>query len=181
MNSKDRVKALIREHLERRPLMRATDVYKLLYQGVFGVGHIMGDDAWNWLEAEVEKVDLDDHPEEPLLEDVSADGSMVRVNLRPYLRRGLPLDKLFSAMRETAQVKGSPEEFLEAWDVFKGLVSSGKVHFDLEELEALDGELQVEGCRPQHHSETYREAYHPKYRVVRREVLDVLLRPTFNK
>ena len=81
--------------------MRATDFYKLLFQGVFGVGHIMGSAAWNWLRKETESVDLEGHPEEPLLEGVSADGSMVRVNLRPYLKRGLPLEDLFEAMEKS--------------------------------------------------------------------------------
>jgi hypothetical protein len=181
MSSWDRVEALIREHFARRPLMRATDVYKLLYQGVFGVAHIMGDDAWNWLEAEAEKLDLDNHLEEPLLEDVSADSSIVRVNLRPYLRRSLPLNKLFSAMKETVHMEVSPEELFEAWAVFKGLVISREVHIDLEEFEALDWELQKEGCRLHHHSEVYREAYHPAYRVVRRNVLDKMLSSILNK
>ena len=46
MADREKVRALLLEHHERRPLMRGTDYYKLLYQGVFGVGHIMGDGAW---------------------------------------------------------------------------------------------------------------------------------------
>ncbi len=87
----DAVEALLREHFERRPQMRATDFYKLLFQGVFGVGHIPGGGARKRLEEEAESLDIDDHPDEPLIERVSVDGSLVRVNLRPYLRRGFPL------------------------------------------------------------------------------------------
>lgn len=181
MTELDSIENLIREHFERRPLMRVTDVYKLLYQCVFGIGHIMGNDAWSWLEAEAENVDLNTHPEEPFLEDISADGSMVRVNLRPYLRRGLPLEKLFSAMKKSALIEGKAEEFLNAWAIFKELVRTGKVSVDLEELDELDSELRREGCRPHHHSETYREAYHPAYRVVRRDVLNKKIHSTSNK
>ena len=90
MIDKEGVESLIVEHYDRRPLMRATDLYKLLYQGVFGVGHIMDEGALDWLRAEAEKLDIEENPDEPLLEDVSADGKIVRVNLRPYLRRGSP-------------------------------------------------------------------------------------------
>lgn len=172
---KEAVERLLTVHFELRPLMRATDFYKLLYQGVFGVGHIMARGARGWLEKEAEGLNLQEHPEEPLLEEVSADGTMVRVNLRPYLRRGLPLDGLFSAM-EASRVEGSSEEFMDAWVVFKALVASGRMKVDVSELEALDDELRREGCRPHHHSEAYQAAYHPAYRVVTRESLAGILR-----
>ncbi|MCW3979188.1 MAG: hypothetical protein NWF12_05520 [Candidatus Bathyarchaeota archaeon] len=175
MVDRGRIEALLREHYERWPLMRATDFYKLLYQGAFGVGHIMGDAAWFRLEKEAGSVDLDEHPGEPLVEDVSADGSMVRVNLRPYLRRGLPLEDLFEAMKKTAPQEGPNESFLEAWGVYKGLAASCEVQVNTGELEALDEELQREGPSPHHHSDAYREEYHPAYRIVRREFLEGLI------
>lgn len=101
MNKGHDVEGLIRRHLDRRPHMRATDIYKLLYQGVFGVGHLLGESARQRLEAEARTLNLDDHFEEPLIEEVSADGAMLRVNLRPFLRRRLQLDGLFSAMLES--------------------------------------------------------------------------------
>ena len=169
------IEALLRESYERKPLMRATDFYKLLFQGVFGVGHIMGGAAWDWLRKETESVNLEIHLEEPLLECVSADGSMVRVNLRPYLRQNLPLEGLFDAMKKTALREGSKEEFVEAWEVFKGLAVSGEVRVDPGELEALDEELQREGPIPHHHSDAYREEYRPAYRIVGREFLQGLI------
>lgn len=150
--------------------MRASDAYKLLYQGVFGVGHIMGDGASERLEEEARRVDLEDQPGEPLIEAVSADGSLVRVNLRPYLRRGLPLDRLFKAMKKTTK-DGECEEFLEAWNVLKKLEETGVIHLDRREIEDLERELREEGCRPHHHSEVYRAAYYPGYRVVSIEKL----------
>jgi len=176
MCDKDRIEALIMEHSEQRPLMEATDFYKLLHQGVFGVGHIMVEGAWDWLKKEVEGLNLQEQPEEPLLEKVSAYGTMVRVNLRPYLRWDLPLDGLFTAM-EASRVMGFSEEFMEAWAVLKALVASGRLKVDLGEFEALDDELRREGCRPHHHSEAYSDAYHPAYRVVTRESLAVVLGP----
>ena len=175
MVDRGRIEALLREHYERRPLMRATDFYKLLYQGAFGVAHIMGDTAWDWLGKEAVGIDPNEHPDEPLVEDVSSDGSMVRVNLRPYLKRGLPLEDLFEAMEKTALREGSKKEFVEAWDAFKGLAASGEVQVDPGELETLDEELQREGPTPHHHSDAYRDEYHPAYRIVGREFLEGLI------
>jgi hypothetical protein len=98
MDEGEAVEALLKEHFDRRPLMRATDFYKLLYQGEFGVGHILGEGARKRLQEEAISIDLADHPDEPLVEAVSEDGSMVRVNLRPYLRQRLSLDRLYEAM-----------------------------------------------------------------------------------
>ena len=171
MAVREKVKALLLEHRERRPLMRGTDYYKLIYQGVFGVGHIMGVDAWGWLTREAEGLDLDAHPEEPLIEGISPDGSMVRVNLRPYMREGRSLEVLFEAMKATALVEGTPETFMEAWDVFLGLVEEGLIEVDPVELSDLVEELRSEGVSPHHHSAEYREAYSPAYRVIRGETL----------
>ena len=156
--------------------MRAADVYKLLFQGVFGVGHILGEGALKRLQEEAESLDIDDHPAEPLIERVSGDGSIVRVNLRPYLRRGLPLGRLYEAMEETSKDRGSPEKFLFAWSVFQELISSGAMEVDGEEFDSLHQELQEEGPRPHHHSETYRDAYYPAYRVVKRGALERIIR-----
>ena len=170
MVSKDKVEALIREHMNRRPLMQAVDVYKLLHQGVFGIGHLLNENARTFLEAEASTLILDEQPEEPLLEEVSADGSMVRVNLRPYLRRSLPLDRLFSAMEASAQEKGREEDFLKAWSLFKDLARSGSIVFE-KEIEELDKEIKSKGYLLHHHSEAYRKAYSPAYRVVKSSVM----------
>ena len=167
MADREKVEFLLLEHRERRPLMRGTDYYKLLYQGVFGVGHIMGDVAWGWLTKEAEGLDMNDQPDEPLVEAVSADGAMVRVNLRPYVREGRSPEVLFEAMKTTALVEGSPGEFMEAWDVFMGLVEEGQIDVDPGEFAALVDELGVEGVSPHHHSAEYREVYSPAYRVIR--------------
>ncbi len=151
----------------RRPLMRATDVYKLLYQGIFGVGHIMGEAAWERLQEEAGRIDPEDHLWEPLIEGVSADGSMVRVNLRPFLRRRLSLDGLFKVMKETAVWEGVAEDFLRGWRDFNELVEVGIIAVDKGELERLNRELDEDGIRPRHHSEAYRDVYYPAYRVVR--------------
>ncbi len=172
MEEREAIEDLLMEHFERRPQMRATDVYKLLFQGAFGVGHILSEGAWKRLQEEVESLDIGDHPTEPLIERISVDGSMVRVNLRPYLRRGFPLDRLYEAMEETSKDLGFPEKFLFAWSVFHEFASSGAMKVDGEELASLHRDLQEKGPRPHHHSEAYRVAYYPAYRVVKREALE---------
>ena len=161
---------LILEHLKRRPEARAQDIYKLLYQGVFGVGHIISERAWAILIEEANRINLDDHSEDPLLEPVSPDGSMVRVNLRQYLKAGLSLEALFDIMKESAQVQGDPDVFLGYWAEFKLMNDDGSVSFPEAEIQALDKQIKDEGVKPRHHTEPYRIAYYPAYRVVQLEI-----------
>ena len=174
MGSWRRVTELVGEHKAARPEMRARDVYKLLYQGVFGVGHIMGPGAWDYLQGEANSVDPKDQPGDPLLESVSLDGSVIRVNLRPFIREGYPLNKLMEAMRQS-DIAGNPALFLEAWDAFAELVWSGQLDFEHNEVDAINKALDRAKPQPMHHTQQYRDAYHPAYRVVRRrEILKIL-------
>ncbi len=169
---RERFRMFLLKHLETRPRMRVQDVYKLLYQGVFGVGHIMGMDAYPRLLEEAGRIDLQDHPWEPLVEPASVDGETVRVNLRPYLRRGGSLEQLYEAMEESSAVKGDPGEFMALWGLFKELAEEERLGLDVENIRGYDEELKAGGPAPRHHSAEYREAYYPAYRVVRRQVFE---------
>jgi hypothetical protein len=166
------VETLIREHLKRRPLAQTRDVYKLLYQGVFGVGHIVSEKAWDILVEEANKINLDEHKEDQLIEQVSPDGSMVRVNLRQYLNRGGGLRTLYEVMLESGRHVGDKDVFLRYWGEYRRLVFEGILPGIREEIAALDGEISKNGVKPMHHTEQYREAYYPAYRVVLRRKLD---------
>jgi hypothetical protein len=110
--------------------------------------------------------------DESFTENVSADGEVIRVNLRPYRRRGLPLEGLFIAMRETAQIEGSSEAFMGAWKILKKKVNIGELSIAPNELNILYRELKEKGIVPHHHSEDYQRAYEPAYRVVRRSAFE---------
>jgi hypothetical protein len=169
-----RVAELVGEQKAARPEMRARDVYKLLYQGVFGVGHIMGPGAWDYLQGEASSIDPKDQPSDPLLESVSLDGSIVRVNIRPFMRENYPLNKLMEAMRQS-DIAGNPAAFLEAWDAFAELVWSGHLDFEHNEVDTINKALDRAKPQPMHHTQQYRDAYHPAYRVVRRREILLIL------
>jgi hypothetical protein len=174
MGSWRRVAEFVGEHKAARPEMRARDVYKLLYQGIFGVGHIMGPGAWEFLLSETNSINTNEQLSDPLLESVSIEGSIVRVNLRPFIREGYPLNKLMEAMRES-DLAGSPTAFIETWDAFADLVWSGQLLFEHNEIDAINNVLDRAKPQPMHHTQQYRDAYHPAYRVVRRrEILKIL-------
>jgi len=175
MNGQLNMEVFILRHLERRPLMEAIDVYKLLYQAVFGVGHILGENALDRLQEEVKGLKLDTQPEEPLTEDVSPDGTTIRVNLRPFIKEGLYLNSLYLAMK-SSRTDGDTANLLRYWEAFTELVNSGKVKLDKDQVQAVTNRIGPANCPTLHHSEAYRRAYAPSYRVVQRKAFEDMFR-----
>jgi hypothetical protein len=165
MYSWEQVFSLVSSHFSLRPRMMTRDVYKLLYQGVFGVGHIMGPGAWDYLKREGNSLDLNYQPEESLMESVSLDCSVVRVNLRPFLRGGYSLKVLMEAMK-ASNISGKASEFLALWDVFRDLVLSRRLALNIVDVDEINKLLDRTTPQPMHHTPEYREAYCPAYRVV---------------
>lgn len=163
---KTKLLSLISYHLERYGESQPRDIYKLIYQGVYGVGHLMSDKARDYLVEETGRIIVSDYMARPLLEPVSMDGSMVRVNLRPFTRLGHDLDRLFEVMVYSSRVKGDNTEFMELWNCYVSLVREGVIEMELDEVARIDSELAEKGIQAMHHTEEYREAYYPAYRVV---------------
>ncbi len=157
----------IKKHVERYPQTQPRDVYKLIFQGVYGVAHIITGRAREYLREEAGRISLEDYPDRPLIEPISPDGSMVRVNLRPFLRMNLSLDGLFRVMTASADVEGDDERFIKLWRVFVGLVETGEITMELEGIRGIQESIDMKGIKPMHHTEPYRQAYYPAYRVVR--------------
>ena len=159
--------------LKRHPTSELQDLYKLLYQGAFGPGHsiVNADDALRNIEAEIRH--LDQAEGEPLHEPCSVDGSMIRVNLRPFLKRGLSVQRLAQVMLETAgSMKADTAAFVATWAEFGDLVSDEALPFDADEYEAFTRDVLEQRFPAMHHSDAYLGAYKPAYRVVRRDLFN---------
>jgi hypothetical protein len=108
------------------------------------------------------------------MESVSLNGSVVRLNLRPYIRAGHKLPQLMEAMRHS-DIEGNPSEFLASWDTFSELVWNGQLDFEHDEVDDIGKSLDRAKPQAMHHTPQYRDAYYPAYRVVRRrEILKIL-------
>ena len=173
---KNKLIRLILDHQQMKKYFMIQDAYKLIYQAVFGIEHILNnlDAAKSYLEREFEAIAAGDS--EDLIETISPSGEVVRLNLKPYKFRHGNLEKLFQAMlRSAEQIKGSREDFLKWWGYFKEAVIQSELDFDLAEIEAFDKKVQSENYPAMHHSPQYREANQPAYRVLQRDVAEQLL------
>ncbi|UCE29695.1 MAG: hypothetical protein JSV85_02975 [Candidatus Bathyarchaeota archaeon] len=162
---------LVRQHQELRPSLEVVDVYKMLYQGVFGVQHILHSKARRILEEEMSALETSEFRKEPLIESISIDNLMVRINLRQFKMRGLSSDDLYLAMvRSARERKGTRKAFLRLWNQFESAVKAGKLNFKRSSLEEFRKKVKKESFPPYHHSERYRRLYRPAYRIVKSEV-----------
>lgn len=164
--------ATIQGHLRRHPAMQIEDVYKLVHQAAFGNGHLITDEAADrkYLQSEFDSATADAN--EPLMEPLTPDGSVVRVNLRAFKARGGDLRALGDAMLASAkQLKPHPELFDRWW---RGIVEAavrGDIPFDAAVLRSFGAARKAEGYPAIHHSAEYESRYHPAYRVVLRALL----------
>ena len=164
----DSLLKLIQQHLSWYPLMEPRDVYKLLYQGVLGSEHIISstEKFKSYLLLELDKLSAD--PAERLLEPVRADKMLLRLNLRPWKARHNELDQLITVLLETGETPSGTQATLQAtWVRFIELCEIGRINqFTTNTVHGFGAWLVEMAFPVVHHSDTYRRAYHPAYRLI---------------
>ncbi len=163
---------LLLQHEQRFPKSRAEDYYKLISQSVFGIGHLIKGEASARTALEREIFTLGPpKAHEPLIEPLDPRGRMVRVNLRPFVAQNLSRDALLTVMMETAAtVQADTALFLGRWNAFRELVKREEIDIPMEDFEAVDAFARDRDYPPLHHSDDYRGAYKPAYRVVLKDL-----------
>lgn len=155
---------VLRLHFALYPDMEPQDCAKLLYQAEFGCGHFLPDPerAKAFLLEEWQSVRHD--PAHRKTDDL---GRFVRVHLGPLDEAGLgALAEAF--IRTAAKPVGSMRGFETRLAVLEKLTAEGLAAFTPGELILFLEKYRAAGCPAVHHSERYREKYHPAYRVVRK-------------
>ena len=166
------------DQVRRYPDMKVEDTYKFVHQAAFGNGHLITDEgaAREYLRSELASITADD--KEPLVDPVSPDGSVVRVNLRSFKARHLDVGKLGDVVIESAK-KFTPDRarFERWWDEAADAANRRKLPFDAAVLTNFGAARAVEDYPAVHHSEAYSKSYQPAYRVVLRDVYFAIFAP----
>lgn len=153
----------------RHPASRLQDLRKALYQSTFGCGHLVDDPsaAADWIRREAEHAP-DCREMEPL------DGSWCRAPLG-ILSEGLTPETLAAAFAQSAAMPGEDIPALEdRLAVLMGLIREGTLPFDPAAVAAEIAAWRAAGFPACHHSEDYRNAYHPAYRVLHKRYAHLL-------
>ena len=161
----EELEQILRQQAKRYPLMEPTDAVKLIYQNEFGGGHLIQDvqKCLEYLHREYESVEQDETV--PLYEYIG--NGICRVHLAALERE--KLDALGQAfIRSAAAHKGTIEGFLQKLSVLSKLAKEGVFAFSAEALEDYLQTYEKQGYPAVSHSEGYRAAYHPAYRIVKK-------------
>jgi len=164
----EELKAILIAHAKRYPLMQPRDAVKLIYQNEFGGGHLIRDEeaCLNYLRREYATLEKD--PTAALYEDIG--NGIVRVNLAAVKPEDLEqLGRDF--IRSAAKHKGTLDSFLNKLEVLRMLTAEGVFAFDLDALNTYLSEYKAAGYPAVSHSEQYRQAYKPAYRIIRNAYL----------
>lgn len=141
------IDSFIERNLKKYPLSTSVDIYKLLFQACNLTGHIISSDSYNYLLNEYhDSFNLSLHKE--LYEFIDSD--VVRINLESF---SFDLIELFNIVKRSSTVK---------------------LNKDFDKLLKAYGLRKMEGIP--HHSDIYREKYHPSYRVCYLEYLPITYR-----
>ena len=165
---------IIEQQIARYPRMEPQDLYKLAFQAAMGSAHSVRDaaEAKEWLARESRE--LAPGPAEPVVDPISPDSAMVRVNLRPYLAAGGQLAPLAEAFVRTAHTyRGSLPRLEEYLAYVERSAEAGRLPVSAADLRAYCDEMRRRGYPAPEHSTRYVEAYHPAYRVLLRAYLTV--------
>lgn len=166
---------ILQNHLIRYPQMQLQDLYKLLHQAALGSEHAVRDPeaVRNWMTRELAA--MGDGPDDPLLDPLSPDGKIVRVHLRPYVRAGGDPEVLLQAFLRTAREwRGECKKLLVWGAVAADIADASRWPLTGDAIRSFFATMESQGFLAAHHSETYRRLYHPAYRVVAKEFMEVV-------
>lgn len=155
-------------HAARYPLMQPADAVKLIYQCEFGSGHMIKSEAAALCRLREEYESTAHDKTAPLYEYIGC--GITRVNLAAVDADVFPLERLNAAFVAAANgAEGSMGGFKQKLNTLKRVCAEGRFTFGADELNEYLREYEKAGFPPVSHSERYREAYKPSYRIIRRE------------
>lgn len=158
------MKEILLKHLKRYPQMQLQDAVKLLYQSEFGGGHMIASPEKSLICLEEEYRNFNGKHSPVICEPIG--GGMYRIYLSA-LDHGLSAETLNRIFTETADRKvGTRESFDEKLALLIQCCQTGELPFDEAQVRVFLASYRSQGYPAVSHSDRYRSAYHPAYRVV---------------
>ena len=156
---------ILKRHAEKYPLMQPCDAVKLIYQSEFLGGHMIKSPEQSLLRLTEEYSRVEKTPGAELFEYIG--NGVFRVNLSALDVRKYPLSDLNRDFCESANLRhGSMESFLEKLDILVSEFSQFGFGISEEDLKIYLEKYREANCPAVSHSDEYRLAYKPAYRVV---------------
>ena len=161
-------------HAKRYPAMKAQDGVKLCYQSEFGGGHMLPSrEACEESILKERAAAISLSRESELLEPIG--GGLSRLHLNAWWDANeLRTETIAGLFLATSDKRGTLQGFLEKVSILRELCRESKMPFSLAELEDYLEDYKNSGYPLCRHSEAYRQAYHPAYRLAGAETEKLL-------
>lgn len=166
----------LRAHIQNHPLLLPQDVVKFCYQAAYGAEHLLADTAAARAYFDAEYKTVVPSGKAVLMEELNE--FYGRVSLSAWKAEGLQSDRLFAlfcggAMKiPTQEERAEREERMQRYlETASRLAAAEQTPYAEADWLTFLESYRACGFGPVHHSDAYRQAYHPAYRVVRLEQL----------
>ena len=180
----ENLKNILKTHAGRYPEARPRDAVKLIYQNEFGGGHLIRDSAASFaaLSQEYQEYNANKYTRDNIknikFEEIG--NGVVRVYLSGIAKNitdesdrpdAYTLEKLNQDFIQSAKIHtGTRENFLRKLEILRELTGENIFHFHLSELDEYLTRYAAAGYPAVSHSDIYRAAYHPAYRIIDRKI-----------
>ena len=176
MKQGGKTREILINHYKKYPDLQIQDLFKFIYQSVFGCEHLALS-----LEKSIEYINKEFEGQRPenYAETEPLDGNYQRVPLS-VLNKGLSAETMgklffFSAKAE----KNGLLDLTEKLEVLRELVKEKKLPFSSKNFEKEVEKWKAEGYSALHHSKVFKEKYNPSYRLISKDFIPFL--PLFIK
>ena len=179
------IEGFINRQLQTYPKSRLLDIYKSCFQDYMGAEHLVSDRqrVKAYLDEELNTTSLDD-----LMpwyyEPCGIDSCYYRVSIRAIKEGIITEDQLLDAFIRSAnsETRPSVESWSDRWHMIIGTIDQMKLDLPdfQEDKQFIDSVLSV-GKYAISHSPEYREAYHPHYRIVERNIFEKEIKPMIER
>lgn len=160
------IKRQLLDQLKKYPKADLEDLFKYLCQSVFGPGHLFDDILTLKEGIQKEYSDQTDH-----LEDIDYIGDdLVRLPLS-FIAKGLEPMTLAKLLCLSAKDDGTILKLEAYLKELQELIVLGSVPFSMEDYLKEVTRWKENGYAPPHHSARFKEAYHPSYRLIKKDYL----------
>ena len=171
------LRAVIEQQIATYPESRLQDVYKSFYQDHFGPGHMITDteSVRRYLYMELSENDVSS----PIYyEPTGCEGRFVRVFLSSVADSLISADELTSAFVRSANEFQEPQsEWITEWREIVRAIHDNRVFINGFEADEPELTKAAQSNQAVHHSSAYNAAYHPHYRIVRRDIFEKEIKP----
>ena len=179
------IEGFINRQMQTYPKSRLLDIYKSCFQDYMGADHLVSDRqrVKAYLDEELNTTSLD-YLRSWYYEPCGIDSSYYRVSIRAIKESLVSEDQLLNAFIRSANTEKRPsvESWSERWHKIIGTIDQMKLDMPnyQEDKQFIDSVLSV-GKYAISHSPDYREAYHPHYRIVERNIFEKEIKSLIDK